>query len=329
MKNFFKNHIITKFVLLYMNKKILVTGGSGLVGYAIQAIQNEYSYEFVFMSSNDCNLTNLDETQTFFEYHKPDYVIHLAAYVGGLFKNMKYKVDMYEKNMLINHNVLKCCHEIGVKKVVSCLSTCIFPDHTTYPINEEMLHNGPPHESNYAYAYAKRMLEIHSKAYQEQYGDNFICVIPTNIYGENDNYHLEMAHVIPALIHKCFMAKNVSKPFIVLGTGTPLRQFIYSQDLAKLLMWALEEYKSKESIILSVGEEDEMSIRDVATLIAKEFDYEDMIEFNDSCADGQYKKTANNAKLMELYPDFRFTSIQEGIKKSVEWFLENLKSCRM
>lgn len=312
-----------------MNKKILVTGGSGLVGYAIQAIQNEYSYEFVFMSSKDCNLTNFDETQRFFQYHKPDYVIHLAAYVGGLFKNMKYKVDMYEKNMLINHNVLKCCHELGVKKVVSCLSTCIFPDRTTYPINEEMLHNGPPHVSNYAYAYAKRMLEIHSKAYQEQYGDNFICVIPTNIYGENDNYHLEMAHVIPALIHKCFMARNASKPFIVLGTGKPLRQFIYSQDLAKLLLWALEEYKSKESIILSVGEEDEMSIRDVATLIAKEFNYEDMIEFNDSCADGQYKKTANNAKLMALYPDFRFTPIQEGIKKSIKWFIENLESCRM
>lgn len=312
-----------------MQKKILVTGGSGLVGYGLQAIQKEYSYEFVFMSSGDCNLTNLEETQRFFEYHKPDYVIHLAAYVGGLFKNMKYKVDMYENNTQINLNVLKCCHDVGVKKVVSCLSTCIFPDHTTYPINEEMLHNGPPHESNYAYAYAKRMLEIHSKAYQEQYGDDFICVIPTNIYGENDNYNLEMAHVIPALIHKCFMAKNTSKPFIVLGTGKPLRQFIYSQDLAKLLLWALEDYKSKESIILSVGEEDEISIRDVATLIAKEFNYEDMIEFNDSCADGQYKKTANNAKLMALYPDFQFTPIQEGIQKSIKWFVENLKSCRM
>ena len=128
----------------------------------------------------------------------------------------------------MNDNVLSCSHKYGIKKVVSCLSTCIFPDKTTYPINETMLHNGPPHLSNDAYAYSKRMLEVQSKAYQEQYGDNFICVIPTNIYGENDNYNLENAHVIPALIHKCYNAKKNNKKFIVCGTGSPLRQFIYS-----------------------------------------------------------------------------------------------------
>ena len=121
-----------------------------------------FNYTFVFIGSKDYDLTNLKETQQLFEKEHPDYVIHLAAYVGGLFKNIKYKVDMYEKNILINHNVLKCCHDYKVKKVISCLSTCIFPNETTYPINETMLHNGPPHKSNDAYAYAKRMLEIQS-----------------------------------------------------------------------------------------------------------------------------------------------------------------------
>ena len=167
--------------------KILVTGGSGLVGKAIEEISTNYNYDFIFISSKDCDLTNYEQTLLIFEKYKPQYVIHLAAYVGGLFKNMRHKVDMYEKNININNNVLKCCHDFKVKKLISCLSTCIFPDNTTYPINEGMLHNGPPHHSNDAYAYAKRMLEIHSKSYQEQYNDNFICIIPTNIYGPNDN----------------------------------------------------------------------------------------------------------------------------------------------
>jgi len=308
--------------------KILVTGGSGLVGYAVQNITDNYEHEFTFLSSKDCDLTNYEDTKKLFLLLKPDYVIHLAAYVGGLFKNMNFKVDMYEKNTLMNCNVLKCCHEIGVKKVVSCLSTCIFPDKTTYPINETMLHNGPPHFSNDAYAYSKRMLEVHSKAYQEQYGDNFVCIIPTNIYGENDNYNLEGGHVIPALIHKCYLAKEKGDNFVVRGTGKPLRQFIYATDLAKLIMWVIESYHENDSIILSVSESDEISIGNVARIIAKEFDYEHMMLFDDSFSDGQFKKTADNSKLISLYGDFDFTSMNEGMKKSVKWFIDNYEKCR-
>ena len=309
--------------------KILITGGSGLVGYGLkQIISNDNPNEFIFLSSKDCDLTNLEQTQKMFQNIKPDYVIHLAAFVGGLFRNMNYKVDMYEKNTIMNYNVLKCCHDFDVKKVVSCLSTCIFPDKTSYPINEDMLHNGPPHSSNDAYVYSKRMLEIHSKAYREQYKDNFICVIPTNIYGENDNYSLEDGHVIPALIHKCYLAKEKGEKFVVRGTGKPLRQFIYAQDLAKLMMWVLESYDDTESIILSVSEEDEVSIKDIATLIAKEFEYEHMMEFDSSYSDGQFKKTADNSKLMKLNPDFQFTKMKEGIKYSVKWFINHFEECR-
>lgn len=308
--------------------KILITGGSGLVGYGIKQIEKNYGHEFVFLSSKDCDLSNLEQTKSMFELQKPDCVIHLAAYVGGLFKNMNYKVDMYEKNTLINFNVLKCCHDFKIKKVVSCLSTCIFPDKTTYPINETMLHNGAPHTSNDAYAYSKRMLEVHSKAYQEQYGDNFVCVIPTNIYGENDNYSLEDGHVIPSLIHKCYLAKQQNKKFIVRGTGKPLRQFIYSQDLAQLIVWVTENYDDKESLILSVGENDEVSIEHVAREIAKAFDYEHKMDFDSSFSDGQFKKTADNNKLVNLYGEYEFISIQEGIHKSVNWFIENYTNCR-
>jgi len=309
--------------------KILVTGGYGLVGHGIQSIQAQYpEHEFVFLSHQDCNLLNLAETRAYFHQTRPDYVIHLAANVGGLFKNMNYKVNMYEDNIAMNMNVLKCCHESNVQKVVSCLSTCIFPDKTAYPICEEMLHNGAPHKSNDAYAYAKRMLEVQSKAYREQYGDNYICVIPTNIYGPYDNYCVENGHVIPALIHKCYLAKQNQERFQVCGSGRPLRQFIYSADLAKLILWALLEYDEKESIILADREENEVSIEQVARMIAREFDYESQIFFDTFYSDGQHKKTVDNRKLREAYPDFQFTDMQQGIRTSVQWFKDNYENCR-
>jgi GDP-L-fucose synthase len=317
-------------------KTILITGGSGLVGNALKTISNNYDYKFIFLSSADCDLTSYSCTLCTFSTYNPDYVIHLAACVGGLFKNMAYKVDMYEKNILINLNVLKVCHEIKVKKLISCLSTCIFPDKTTnnndtlkgLKINETMLHDGPPHTSNDAYAYAKRMLEVHSRAYQEQYGDNFICVIPTNIYGPHDNFHLKDSHVIPGLIHKCYLAKKENKPFVVAGSGTPLRQFIYSEDLAILILWTLENYDEKEPIILSVPENLEKSINFIATCIAREFNYENNIEFDTDKPDGQFKKTADNSKLMSFIKSFHFTPIEEGITKTVDWFVNNYNHSR-
>ena len=307
---------------------ILVTGGTGLVGKAIEEISSKYNYKFIFIGSKDCDLTNLNDTRRFFIKIQPDFVIHLAACVGGLFKNINYKVDMYEKNIMINHNVLKVCHELKVTKVISCLSTCIFPDKTKYPINETMLHYGPPHSSNDAYAYAKRMLEVHSKAYQSQYGDNFICVIPTNIYGPHDNFSLEDGHVIPALIHRCYINKQNDEPFVVRGSGKPLRQFIFSIDLARLLMWTLTDYEERESIILSVSEKDEISIKDVAQSIADAYSYGENIQFDTNFTDGQHKKTADNSKLMKLNGDFSFTPFKEGIQRSVDWFIQNKVVCR-
>lgn len=314
------------------NKEIvLITGGNGLVGNGIRSIISLSplylsNYDFVFISSKDCDLYNYEKCFEFFQKSNPTYVIHLAAEVGGLFKNMKYKVEMFERNMKINMNVLKASHEYKVKKVVSCLSTCIFPDQTSYPINENMINNGPPHWSNDAYAYAKRMLEVLSKSYQEEYKDNFICVIPCNVYGKYDNFSLEDGHVIPALIHQCYLAKKEGKEFIVKGTGKPLRQFIYNEDLGKLILWSLLEYKDKNSIILA--DEKEISIREVALLIAKEFKMEDKIIFDTSKKDGQFKKTASNEKLRIFYPSFEFMKIEEKIKEVIEWFCKNYENIR-
>ena len=311
-------------------KKILVTGGSGLVGSAIQAVslENNFQYEFIFIKSRDYDLSDMEQTKSMFAKYKPEFVIHLAACVGGLFKNMNHKVDMLERNLMINYNVVKCCHDYGVEKMVACLSTCIFPDKTTYPINEDMLHDGPPHTSNDAYAYAKRMLEIHCQAYRENYGSNFVCVIPTNIYGPHDNFSLEDGHVIPSLIHKCYNAKFANEDFVVRGTGAPLRQFIYSVDLAKLILWTLENI-NRENLILSVSEIQEVTIEYIARLIARAFKYESRIVFDHSFSDGQYKKTADNCRLMNrLKCDFQFTNIENGVKSSVDWFIEHYDDAR-
>lgn len=314
---------------LKMAKVILVTGGSGLVGHGLQNIASDYpQYRFVFASSRDVDLTDYSATKTYLEQIRPDAIIHLASNVGGLFKNMRQKVQMLESNLLINCHVLRAAHELNVSKVVSCLSTCIFPDQTTYPIDETMLHLGPPHTSNDAYAYAKRMLDVHSRAYREQYRDNFVTVIPTNVYGPHDNYSLDDGHVVPALMHRCFLAKAAGEPFVVKGTGKPLRQFMHSEDLAAAMMWVLEHYDEADPIILAPDEAEEISIGEVARLIAREFDYEHAMVFDTSASDGQYKKTASNAKLKRLYPGVKFRSFAEGIGASVAWFKEHYETCR-
>ncbi len=315
--------------------QIIITGGSGLVGSAIkEVISKEYDlykdYIFIFLSSKDVDLTNYESTYNIFKslLKEETYIIHLAANVGGLFKNLNNNALMFETNMNINMNVLKASHNLNIQRVVSILSTCIFPDNVSYPITENMLHNGAPHYSNCGYAYAKRMLEVQSELYVRDFNRDYICVIPTNIYGKYDNFHLEDAHVIPALIHKCYLNKMENKPFVVMGSGKPLRQFIYSTDLAKLILWSLFTYKERENIILSVSEEDEVSIKDVALLIAQKMNYAENLIFDTSQSDGQYKKSVSNQKLMKLYPNFEFTKIDIGLNETINWFLENYENIR-
>ncbi|XP_078009939.1 GDP-L-fucose synthase isoform X3 [Phascolarctos cinereus] len=256
--------------------RILVTGGSGLVGKAIQRVvadgASQPGEQWIFVSSKDADLMDTAQTRALFEKHRPTHVIHLAAMVGGLFRNIKYNLDFWvrkasalgarkwgrpkkRKNIQINDNVLHSAYEVGTRKVVSCLSTCIFPDKTTYPIDETMIHNGPPHSSNFGYSYAKRMIDVQNRAYFQQYGCTFTAVIPTNVFGPHDNFNIEDGHVLPGLIHKVYLAKRSGSALTVWGTGKPRRQFIYSLDLARLFLWVLREYNEVDPIILSAVKE--------------------------------------------------------------------------
>lgn len=317
-------------------KMILVTGGSGLVGNGIKAAwakenrEENCNEEFFWASSKDADLTNREATKAMFEKVKPTHVIHLAAKVGGLYGNMKANLQFFRINMAINDNVLSLSHEFGVKKVVSCLSTCIFPDKTTYPIDETMVQNGPPHSSNYGYSYAKRMIDVMNRGYNEQYGMNFTSVIPTNVFGAHDNFNLEESHVIPGLVHKLYdcTKQEPHTPFTVWGTGNARRQFIWSQDLGRLFLWVLRNYNESQPIILSVSGDEELSIDEAAKAVAAAYKFNGEWKYDTTRSDGQYKKTASNDKLRRLHPEFKFTPFQEAIQETVDWFKANADTVR-
>jgi GDP-L-fucose synthase len=314
-----------------MKNTILVTGGYGLIGTGIQKYieKNKNVDNFILLSSNDCDLRNINDTRKIFNLYKPNYVIHLAAKVGGLYLNMRCPVELYRDNIIMNDNIMELCKEFKVKKLISCLSTCVFPDKTTYPIDETMIHSSPPHLSNEGYSYAKRMIDVMNRAYNRQYGCNFTSIIPTNVYGENDNFNLDDAHVIPSLIHKAYISKKYNKDFVVSGSGTPLRQFIFNEDLAELTIYVLYNYDSSEPIILSVDKDDEISIKDISFMIAEYFNIEkSRIVFDTSKSDGQFKKTASNKKLRTFLPNYKFKTLKNGIDYTCKWFEDNYEICR-
>lgn len=299
--------------------KILVTGGNGLVGSQFKG--NEY----IKVNSTDYDLVDPVLTHLMIRKCRPDSVIHCAAKVGGLMGNMNHKGEFFYKNIMMNTNVIEECRKRGVEKLIVFLSTCVFPDDVEYPLTEEKIHSGPPHNSNDAYAYAKRMAEVQVRAYREQYGLKYTCVIPTNIYGPNDNFDIENGHVIPSLIHKCYLAKLNNKPFYVWGSGTPLREFIHSEDVANLTRMILDSnYDGEEPIILSTSEE--ITIKEVVNTIVDAFEFNGEVVWMTDKPDGQHRKPSDNSKLMNLFPEYKFKPFKEGIKETVNWFMENYKN---
>lgn len=308
--------------------RLLVTGQSGLVG-------SQFKGNLIAFNSKVCDLRNKKDTEYMFDFYtnkerQGDYavdkVIHTAAKVGGLGSNMNYKGEFYYDNVMINTNVIEASRKYGIKRFVGFLSTCIFPDDVEYPLTEKKIHLGPPHHSNDAYAYSKRMMDIQIRAYREQYGLNYTSVIPTNIYGPNDNFNLEHGHVLPSLIHKCYLARENGTDFEVWGSGKPLREFIYSKDIAELTMWVLENYDESEPIILSTSQE--ISIRDLVDLVIENMNFKGNVKWLSDKPDGQFRKPSDNSKLLSYLPDYKFTPIEEGIKETIEWFENNYQNLR-
>lgn len=304
---------------------ILVTGANGLVGSAI--VNRGYEVPTVYaIGRQQYDLLQWREVARMFENLKPQAVIHLAAKVGGVKANMAEPATFFMENITMNTHILEAAKLFGCRKVICFLSTCVFPDPCPLPLKPEYLHLGPPHKSNYGYAYAKRMLAVQCQTYNEQYHTNFVPVIPCNIYGPHDNFNLENSHVVPALIYKMWTAKERGTSMVVWGSGKPLREFIYSEDIARLCLDLLDHYESTDPIILSTGVEH--SIRDLVFAIAKAMDFQGDIEFDSDKPEGQYRKPSDNGPLKALFPDFVFTPLEKGIAKTVQWFMDNYPNIR-
>lgn len=301
----------------------LVTGADGLVGSAIKRLAPP---DTIYLGHKDLDLTDYDKTKKIFQEIRPNRVIHTAAVVGGIGGNMKHPGTYFRDNVLINVNTLEAARLVGVEKLLSFISTCAFPDKITYPLDEKDLHNGPPHDSNFGYAYAKRMLEVQSRAYRKEWGSNYIVAIGTNIYGPEDNFSIENGHVLPALIHKCFLAKKNKSELYVWGSGKPLREFVYSEDVAKLALWALEHYNEEAPIIFSSGIE--TSIKEAVDIVVKNMQFDGPVKFDAEKPDGQYQKPSKTEKLKRYLPDFGFTDINSGVEATVKWFVENYPKVR-
>lgn len=291
--------------------KVLVTGGTGLVGRSLKQL----CLDWIFISTKDVDLLNLSDTRRYIENIKPDIVVHLAAKVGGLYENMNKNKYMFQDNIDINSNIIKACESVGVKKFIAILSTCIFPDNYKYPLTEDMLHMGPPHTSNFGYAYAKRMLEVQCRLSTM----STVCLVPTNLYGKYDNFDIQSGHVIPALIHKCYLSKKNNKPFVVSGSGKCLRQFMYNEDFCKIIKWSVETNFDNNHELFICTPEEEYSIEYVARTIARKFNQEDII-FDTNFNEGQFKKTASNKKLTSQC-DIKFSDIQYKLSDTIDWFI--------
>jgi len=302
----------------------LVTGASGLLGSEILRL----SPSSVGLTSKDCDLTESNHAILTLEDGRVDTVIHCAARVGGVKANTDNVADFFDDNVKMNMNVLDACREKKLK-LVSVLSTCIYPDaqYVRYPLTENQLHLGPPHYSNFGYAYAKRMLEVQGKAYRQQFGCNFISVIPNNLYGPNDNYDLDNGHVIPALIRKFHEAiVSESKEVVIWGTGKPMREFTFARDAAEIIIWLAKNYDGAEPV--NIGNPEQVSIESLALIISGEMRYKGTIRFDNSKPDGQFKKPSSNNFLRSLGWNGEYTPIREGLRETISSFTDRYPNVR-
>jgi GDP-L-fucose synthase len=296
----------------------LVTGGTGLIGSAFKT--------GIKVGSTDYDLVNDQMVSKMFFDHKPNVVVHTAAMVGGIGANLNYPADFFYKNILINTNVIQHAWLNGVEKLVCFLSTCVFPNNVDYPLDESKIHLGEPHFSNAPYAYSKRMADIQLQALNKQYGTKYFSVIPCNVYGLNDNYQLDNAHVIPALIHKCFLAKQNGTAFEVWGDGSARREFIFAEDVANIVDILIDTYNGINPIIIS--NPIEYSIKDVVDYIVKYMDFAGEVRWMTDKPQGQFRKPSSNARLRSIIGEYDFTALDVGLKRVVDWFVSAYPNIR-
>ena len=309
-----------------MNKdsKIYVAGHRGLVGSAImRKLQQEGYTNIITRTHKELDLTNQAQTQEFFKKEKPEYVFLAAAKVGGIHANNTYPADFAYINTMIESNVIKASYDYGVNKLLFLGSSCIYPKLCPQPIKEEYLLTGPLEKTNEAYAIAKIAGLKMCQYFNRQYGTNYISVMPTNLYGPNDNFDLETSHAFAALLRKFHEAKINNKPYVeVWGTGTPRREFLHVDDLADAVVYLMNNYDENEPLNIGTGKD--VTIKELAELIKEVVGYEGEIKFDTTKPDGTPRKLLDVSRLHNAGWEHKIT-LREGIENTYEWFKEKWK----
>ena len=303
--------------------KIYVAGHQGLVGSAIVRELERQGYKnLVTKTREELDLTRQEEVEDFFQKEKPEYVFLAAAKVGGILANDKYSADFIRDNLAIETNVIDSAYKNNVKKLLFLGSSCVYPKNAPQPIKEEYLLSGELESTNKVYAAAKIAGIVMCQSYNKQYGANFIGVMPTNLYGEGDNFDLENSHVLPAMIRKFHDAKESGGGEVVLwGTGTPKREFLYVDDLANACLFLMDNYDSSE--IINIGTGEDLSILELANMVKEIVGYQGTIVWDSSKPDGTPRKLLDVSKIQSLGWKHSI-NLEDGIKRSYDWYKANL-----
>jgi len=315
-----------------MYRNILVTGSSGVLGSAVKAISKEYRDSiFIFLTSRDCDLTDTVQTLRTVEKYSPDAILHLAAVSGGIGLSKKHPASLLRDNVLMTFSILEAARKCSVKKTIMTLTTGMYPANAPLPLKEEYIHDGYPHDSNYGSSFAKRLIDPVIRAYREEYGLKVIGLIPSGIFGENDNFNYDDAPMVPALIRRFYENRKNDSKIVIWGDGTPLREYTYSQDVARIYMWALSNYD--DARVLSIGSTEEHAVLDIAYMIAEILQIDrNRIVFDATKPQGIFRKNTDNSRFLAL-SNFTYTSFRRGLEKTIQWFCaayeNNPESIRM
>ena len=304
-------------------KKILITGSTGFVGKNLVNFMKNNGYNnLIAVSSKDYDLTQQEQVKRMFNDEKPEIVINLAAYVGGILANKNNPGDFFYRNILMGTLVMHEAKESKIEKYVGLMGGCSYPSNAPSPIKEEEMWNGYPQKESAAYSTAKKMSIIQAQAYRQQFGFNAVILVPGNIYGPYDNFSLTDSHVIPALIRKFYEAKKEGKSEVICwGSGRPTRDFIYIEDAVEAVTKALEEYTDKEIINISSGTE--ISIKELVETVAKLTRFEGKLVWDTTKPDGQMYKGFDVGRMRKILKYEPKTSLEEGLRKTITWFEEN------
>ena len=302
-------------------KRILVTGGTGFVGgFVVEELRRRGCAQVWAPGSKDCDLTEVSEVRRLLAEVRPQVVIHLAAVVGGIGANRVHPGEFFYKNMAMGLHLMEESRLAGVEKFTAIATICAYPKFTPVPFREEDLWKGYPEETNAPYGLAKKMLLVQGEAYWKEYGFHSICLLPVNLYGPRDNFDPASSHVIPALIKKCVDAKEAGAESItVWGTGAASREFLYVEDCARAIVLATERYDSPEPVNIGAGFE--IPIRDLVPMIAKATGFEGRIEWDASKPDGQPRRMLDVSRARERFGFEASTGFEEGLRRTVEWYL--------